>query len=270
MKTKTKWDSFLLSLIVFIALIVPENTFSQNVGDAAPDFTLSVLGGTSFKLSDYKGKVVFIFLFGYACPHCLANGNNTETGIYDVYKSNSDFEAVGVDTWDGNESGVESFKSSTGLTYPLCLMGSSVLDLYNTTYDRIIVVDKEGIIRYKAVANSTSDVVSEASDVISNYLGGTMTPSAVKNINNDNGLLKIYPIPANDRVQIRSNMKPGGTASIRIISISGKIVMEKKINTITSGENISISVNNLVDGMYYLQFTTPEDTMTGKLIVDRN
>ena len=46
--------------------------------------------------------------------------------------------------------------------------------------------------------------------------------------------------------------------------------MEKKINTITSGENISISVNNLVDGMYYLQFTTPEDTMTGKLIVDRN
>jgi cytochrome oxidase Cu insertion factor (SCO1/SenC/PrrC family) len=67
------------------------NIDAQSVGDQAPDFTLSTVNGTSFTLSNQQGKVVFIFIFGYACPHCLANGNNTQTGIYQKYKNNEDF-----------------------------------------------------------------------------------------------------------------------------------------------------------------------------------
>lgn len=152
--------------IVFIAFITSGKVYGQDVGSSAPDFTLSTDEGSSFKLSDQKGKVVFIFFFGYACPHCLGNGNNTETGIYNVYKSNNDFVAIGIDTWNGNASGVANFKSSTGLTYPLCYEGSQVVTEYKTTYDRIVVIDKDGIIQYKSSANSTSDVVKTASNVI--------------------------------------------------------------------------------------------------------
>ncbi|NJK85193.1 MAG: TlpA family protein disulfide reductase [Bacteroidales bacterium] len=112
----------------------------QNVGEPAPDFTLNVLNGGQFKLSDQKGKVVFIFVFGYNCPHCKANGPNTQTGIYEMFMDNSSFVAIGVDTWNGNSSGVESFKATTGITYPLGLNASSIESLYSTTYDRILVV----------------------------------------------------------------------------------------------------------------------------------
>ncbi len=38
---------------------------AQNVGDPAPDFTLTSLDGNAVSLSDYQGKVVFLFFLGY-------------------------------------------------------------------------------------------------------------------------------------------------------------------------------------------------------------
>ena len=152
----------ILTLILFFVLAGYSSIYSQNVGEAAPNFTLTTVNGSEFKLSDNKGKVVFLFLFGNSCPHCLSNGNNTETGIYSAYKSNEGFVALGIDTWDGNKSAVESFVSKTGITYPVALNGSGVQSAYSTTYDRMIVIDREGIIRYKSTANATASVVNDA------------------------------------------------------------------------------------------------------------
>lgn len=41
------------------------STLTAGVGDEAPDFTLNQQGGGSFTLSDHRGKVVYIFWFGY-------------------------------------------------------------------------------------------------------------------------------------------------------------------------------------------------------------
>jgi len=35
------------------------------VGDPAPDFTLNKLSGGTITLSDFEGKIVYIFWFGY-------------------------------------------------------------------------------------------------------------------------------------------------------------------------------------------------------------
>jgi peroxiredoxin len=39
---------------------------AADVGDPAPDFTLSKVGGGDFTLSDYQGKIIYIFWFGYS------------------------------------------------------------------------------------------------------------------------------------------------------------------------------------------------------------
>jgi len=38
---------------------------AQNVGDPAPDFTHSTSDNNSLTLSDYRGKVVYMFFFGW-------------------------------------------------------------------------------------------------------------------------------------------------------------------------------------------------------------
>ncbi|APF20258.1 alkyl hydroperoxide reductase/ Thiol specific antioxidant/ Mal allergen [Caldithrix abyssi DSM 13497] len=52
--------------IISLVLIWASISLSQNVGQPAPDFTLTDLNGVQHKLSDYRGKIVYIFWFGYS------------------------------------------------------------------------------------------------------------------------------------------------------------------------------------------------------------
>jgi len=254
------------SIILFAGLLLfafPDNIFPQLVGSPAPDFTLTTNEDSSFRLSDHQGRVVFIFFFGYGCPHCLANGNNTETGIYEVFKDNADFVAIGIDTWDGNSAGVANFQTSTGISYPLCLKGSDIEELYQTTYDRIVVIDREGIIRYKSTANATSEVVNTAAEIISSLLIST-------GIDNASGLtdLIVYPVPAVERIFVRTSSNKAGNALIRIINPSGQIVISQPVAVSQSGiDEYSISVESLKPGLYFLQFADNEVIRTARVLI---
>ncbi len=53
----------LITIILFISLISTANALG--IGDPAPDFDLTATDNKSYKLSDYAGKVVYIYWFGY-------------------------------------------------------------------------------------------------------------------------------------------------------------------------------------------------------------
>ncbi len=63
-------------------------------------------------------------------------------------------QVLGVDLWDGTAAQLNSFRTTTGATYPLLLNGASstggnVQALYGT-YDNYIVLNKQGVVRYHA------------------------------------------------------------------------------------------------------------------------
>lgn len=144
----------------------PSPTPTPGATTKAPDFSLSSIAGTQVKLSDYSGKVVVIFFFGNSCPSCKAAGPSIQSKLATPYASNSNYQILGLDQWDGNTASVQSFKTITGVSFPLLLNASSVAASYKTTYDRLVVIDKLGNIAYSGtqVAGSDADTVKAKVD----------------------------------------------------------------------------------------------------------
>jgi len=127
-------------------------------GKAAPEFELTALSGSKIKLSDYKDKVVVLFFLGSSCPLCKAAAPSVEKELKEAYAGNADYVILGLDTWDGNNSAMQSFKDVTKVTFPLLLNASAVAKDYDTTYDRLVVINKTGNISHSGTRATTNDI----------------------------------------------------------------------------------------------------------------
>ena len=138
---------------------------SDGNSSAAPGFELTALDGTKVKLSDQKDKVVVLFFFGNTCPSCKSVAPDIQQKLNEDYKDEMDYVILGLDVWDGNNSSVQSFKDNTNVTFPLLLKASAVSKSYNTTYDRLVVIDKSGKIAHSGSRAATNDLTTVKSKV---------------------------------------------------------------------------------------------------------
>lgn len=125
---------------------------------SAPDFKLLADNGDTIALECYKNKVLVIFFFGNECPSCKATAPKIEKDLVQKNSGNKDFVLIGIDTWDGNTASVQSFRSSTGVTFPLLVKGSATAKSYGTTYDRLLVIDRDGFIVHKGTSLASNDL----------------------------------------------------------------------------------------------------------------
>lgn len=129
--------------------------------ETAPDFNIKTYEGEDLQLSAYEGQVLVIWFFGSECPPCIAIGATVEEELNEKFRDVENYAIIGMDQWDRNDATVEGFQEKTGVQFPLGAKGGSVASEYGTTYDRLVVINKEGKIEYKATAraNSTLDDV---------------------------------------------------------------------------------------------------------------
>ncbi|MDZ7897046.1 MAG: TlpA disulfide reductase family protein [Arcicella sp.] len=136
--------------------------------DVVVDFTLSSDANTKIKLADYKDKVVVLFFFGSGCSSCKATSPSVQSTFVANY-AGKNVEVIGLDTWDGNLAAVQSFRKLSNLTFPLLLEASSVAKTFETTYDRLVIVDKKGVVRFKGTQLAGNDIAN-AKKVVDEYL----------------------------------------------------------------------------------------------------
>lgn len=74
-------------------------------------------------------------------------------------------------------------------------------------------------------------------------------------------IFELYPNPANESITIQ--VYGQNTSSIKIISIDGKVVLERELE---SGENI-LDISSLSSGVYTVQFSSGTSVQTDKLII---
>lgn len=113
------------------------------VGSTAPDFTVEVIEGGSFTLSEHRGQPVVINLWASWCPPCRA-----EIPDISAYaEANPGTAVVGLAVED-SEHGARDFAAEIGASYPLALGTPGVEDAYpNLGLPATYIIDENGVVK---------------------------------------------------------------------------------------------------------------------------
>jgi peroxiredoxin len=261
-----------LLLIILIGGLSTSANAQTSVGETAPDFTLPVINTSStFSISDYADKVVYIFFYGANCSHCKNNGPVTETDIHQEFKNDTNFVAIGIDTWNSNISSNNAFRNITGITYPLLLNGQQVLvDYYGNTssYDRSLVVGFNNTVVYKGslfVSQDTNDV----KEAIEQELATLSTSSEFDNeLPQQVRLHQNYPNPFNPSTNIQFELDQTSEIELAIYDVIGN-----KLSTIASGSyaagthSVSWNASNFPSGVYLYRLQTATQSFTQRMLL---
>lgn len=131
----------------------------------ALEFSLQSLSHGTQTLSQYNGKVVYLFFLGYNCPPCIGNAPATQSQIANKY--GDDVQVLGLDVWNGSTGNLTNFQVQTGVTYPLLLNASSVGSDYKAYNDYSVVIDQNGKIAYRGGNVSIPDIQSTIDSLLS-------------------------------------------------------------------------------------------------------
>lgn len=136
----------------------------------APDFTLVDQYGEEHKLSDYKGKVVFLNFWATWCPPCREEMPDIEA-LYKEYGENSeDLVILSVanpktkDNPNNNDKTIEEvtkFMKDNGYSYPALMdtTGDVLLQYYITAFPTTFMIDREGRVIGYASGALTKDIM---------------------------------------------------------------------------------------------------------------
>ncbi|MEC9488009.1 MAG: redoxin domain-containing protein [Halanaerobium sp.] len=115
------------------------------VGNRAPDFTLNNLAGEEVRLSDYRGKMVFLNFWATWCPPC----QQEMPSIQRLYEEREGLVILAVNSGEGRMK-VDIFLKMNGYQFPVLLDpdGKVTGNKYlvrgiPTTY----IIDEDGIIK---------------------------------------------------------------------------------------------------------------------------
>lgn len=136
----------------------------------APDFTLTDQFGNEQKLSDYKGKVVFLNFWATWCGPCKAEMPDIQA-LYEKYGENAkDLVILGVanpkteDNPQNNEKtieGVTAFMKENGYTYPVPMdtTGDVLVQYYISAFPTTFMIDRQGRVIGYATGTLTKDIM---------------------------------------------------------------------------------------------------------------
>ena len=167
----------------------------------------------------------------------VAQASNTNKTFNDVYFINSNEGwAVGSETLmhtiDGGVTWTQEIASQTA--------GMELRAIYFTSAHNGYVVGNDIVLKYDEILG----------------IGDYTSPLD----------FEIYPNPTKNKLQIKCSEFKTESGIIEILSLDGKKIIEKEIETGT--ENIELVLNNLKSGMYFCKISTDKKSSTKKLIIE--
>ena len=121
------------------------------VGDAAPDFTVTMFDGEQLTLSKLKGKVVLVNFWATWCPPCREELTHVEKEIIKAFEG-QEFVFLPISRGEKRET-VEKFRKKMGYSFPMGLdPDQSIFNKFASNYiPRNFLIGKDGKIVYLSV-----------------------------------------------------------------------------------------------------------------------
>ncbi len=170
-----KYKGLILTVLIAIAIaavvFLPEQRKYEevaSVGSPVPDFTLSDSKGNLWRLSDLRGKVLFISFWATWCSSCKSEMPYKEN----LYKKmqGKPFQMLGMLFRDHPRNLIPYFEKQTVSPPTLISPDNEASKLFGITgVPETFIVDKEGIVREKIVGPRQWDS-PESIAMIENWL----------------------------------------------------------------------------------------------------
>jgi cytochrome c biogenesis protein CcmG/thiol:disulfide interchange protein DsbE len=133
-------------LLVFVLVLLLLGACSQGraveIGDKAPDFSLSDINGETVNLSAFNGKVVILDFFASWCPPC----KQEIPDFIELERSYGDkgFAMIGVALVSAGEA--REFAGNMGINYPVLVDDGKVSENYGPirSIPTTFIIDKGG------------------------------------------------------------------------------------------------------------------------------
>lgn len=256
----------LFTLLLSIALCYSANAQLNNfnVGDNAPDFTVTDIHGNSHTLSSYSGKWVIVDLYAYWCGPCATIAPILNS-FYKKYGCNSyDIVVLSVE-YEGTHQQTVDFEDANGgdPAYPtpsvsgLAGGGAAVHSTYGpAAFPTIFLVGPDGKIKNEDIW-PVSDV-STFENAVTNAGG-----SSALVVNNCDALeieelsftsVNLYPNPSNGILTLQIESPNSDVVTIEVYDLVGSKVWEKREVYLSNGDNsITLSLEELNGGHYILR-----------------
>jgi peroxiredoxin len=141
-----RWGFPLGFLLVALAcaFYYQQQQASGRAGFPAPNFTLKDINGRTYRLSDLRGKIVFLNLWATWCPPCREEMPSMEALHRRL--QGTDFIMLAVSEDEGGSAAVRPFVDQMRLTFPVLMDPEGELPgRYGVTgYPETFIIDREG------------------------------------------------------------------------------------------------------------------------------
>ena len=138
-----------------LAVILPQCVSRDTRLETAPDFTLTSLNGEEIRLSQLRGKTIFLDFWATWCGPCRESVPHL-VSLYKTHRENG-FVIIGISVDKGEADLVRRFAASMGIPYPIVIATGDLEKQYGVTaLPTGFLIDREGKIREKILGFSPS------------------------------------------------------------------------------------------------------------------